>query len=267
VYRVRRGKQFSLQITFHAVDCAVYCGVDSSLDLLHFIWTNYYDRFSIVKYAICVAFLQPYTQPTTITALYLQHYRAQSEGVRDALGCILCTRTARRLLRPIAGCSRPHSQCFCTVCTSNPPSLFNLASNTLFTLVVHIDRFELTAETTYYPYVCAVRSGRVKAFRLVPFSYPNVGIMYKSDHLSLTRIHHNCYMEGEGQSSALWHGAMVRRYTSKRALIRNLVRLRRTFWCAICTKGLFTKRQCGLHPPVPAPAPVQPNEPILHGIV
>jgi hypothetical protein len=122
VYRVKR-KQFSLQITFHAVDTAVYCGLDSSLYLLHFIWTNYYDRFSFVKHAICVAFLHPYTQPTTVTALYLQHYRAQSEGLQVALGYILCTRTARRLLRPVAACSRTHAQCFCTVCPCKPPSL------------------------------------------------------------------------------------------------------------------------------------------------
>jgi hypothetical protein len=127
MYRVTC-KQFSLQITFHAVDTAVYCGVDSSLDL-HFIWTHYYDRFSFVKYAICVAFLDPSTQPTTIAALYLQHPREECEGLRDAVGCILCTRTAQRLLRPIAACSRPHAPCFCSVCTCNPPYLFNLASN------------------------------------------------------------------------------------------------------------------------------------------
>jgi hypothetical protein len=121
IYRVTR-EPLSLQVTFHAVDTAVYCGLDSCLDLLHFIWTHY-DRFSFVKYVMFAAFLDISTDPITATELYLQHHKVESEGLRNAVGCGPYTRSAQRLLRPISVCLRPAAPCFYGFCVCDiPPS-------------------------------------------------------------------------------------------------------------------------------------------------
>jgi hypothetical protein len=165
VYRVVR-EPLSLDVSFHAVYADVSCCMDSTLDLVHFVWSHF-ERFHFVKYAVCLALLDPVTEPSTGTVMCLQHHSAEGEGLRDAAGCRPCARRARRVLQPVASCVRPATPCFYSLCLRDPPTLFNLASETLFAQVVDVHRFRLTANTTHQEYVWAVRSGKVGYARLV----------------------------------------------------------------------------------------------------
>jgi hypothetical protein len=137
------------------------------------------------------------------------------------------------VLQPVAGCVRP-ATCFCSLCLRDPPNLFNLASETLFALVVDVHRFRLTANTTHHEYVCTVRSGKVGYARFVPPTYPNVSVMFMSDHLTRGRVHLECR-----ESRQAWHGAIVRRFATRRDVVRAFLRMRRAFWYAACGRGLF----------------------------
>jgi hypothetical protein len=73
VWRVSRDN-FEIAITFHGIDVEVHCDSKSNLDLIRFTWT-YFERFTFVKYAMCIIRLDPVTDPCEATALYLQHPR------------------------------------------------------------------------------------------------------------------------------------------------------------------------------------------------
>jgi hypothetical protein len=105
VYRVER-EPLSLNVSFQAIDADVPCGMDSTLDFVHLVWSHF-ERFHFVKYDVCFDILDPTTEPNTVTVMCLQHHRPEAEGLRDAAGCRPCARRARRVLQPVAVCLRP----------------------------------------------------------------------------------------------------------------------------------------------------------------
>jgi len=137
-------------------------------------------------------------------------------------------------------CLRPND-CSCTICRRQPHSLLASASNTLFQLVLELDRFALTNETTYGQYVIAVRSRRVPTRRLLPPEVPFIRLRFRCDAIS-RKLHHHCQVNGT------WEVEMKRIFGSEIEAIRSLAVLENLFWCKHCRKGLFFSIVCLQHP-------------------
>jgi hypothetical protein len=140
---------------------------------VQFSWQNY-ELFNFAKY--CMAFVRR-DYPSLPELLCLKYYMAESDGWRDNIHCDLCVARYQNRLRPMTRCLRPND-CSCTIFRRQPPFLLASASNTLFRLVLELDRFALTNETTYGQYVIAVRSRRVPTRRLLPPDIPFVRLRF-----------------------------------------------------------------------------------------
>jgi len=143
-------------------------------------------------------------------------------------------------LGPMTRFLRPND-CSCTICRRQPPFLLASASNTLFRLVLELDRFALTNETTHGQYVIAVRSRRVPTRRLLPPDFPFVCLRFRCDAFS-RKLHHYC------QGNETWEVEMKRTFGSDLEAIRSLAVLKNLFWCRHCRKGLFLSTVCLQHP-------------------
>jgi predicted amidophosphoribosyltransferase len=77
---------------------------------------------------VCVPFDTP-------TVLYLNHYRATSDGWSSVNVCDECMEDFKRILLPFVGNCTSDPSCRCNVCLRQPPSLKNLA---LYSFQSHI---------------------------------------------------------------------------------------------------------------------------------
>ena len=136
-------------------------------------------------------------------------------------------------------CLRPND-CSFTICRRQPPSLIASASNTLFQLVLELDQFVQTSETTYSQYVQAVGSRRVPTQRLLPPYFPVIRLHFRCDVFSY-KLHH-CQRDGT------WVVEMKRTFRSDIETIRYLAVLENLFWSRYYKRGLFFYRICLRHP-------------------
>jgi len=134
---------FKMSFAFYGIDTTDNCDPSSNLDFVQFIWQNY-ERFTFANYSL--TFVRR-DYPSLLELLCLKYYRAESDGWRDTIHCGSCITRLQNRLRPMTGCLPPND-CSCTICIRQPPSLLASASNTLFQLVLELDRFALTNETT-----------------------------------------------------------------------------------------------------------------------
>jgi len=178
--------------------------------------------------------------PSLPELLCLKYYRAKSDGWRDNIHCSLCVTRYQNRLRNMTRCLRPND-CSCTICRRQSPSLLASASNSLFQLVLELDRFVLTNETTYGQYVRAVVSRRVPTRRLLPPDFPFVRLGFRCDVFA-HKLHHHC--QGDGT----WEVEMKRTFGSDIEAIRSLTVLENLFWCRYCKRGLFFSSVCLYHP-------------------
>jgi hypothetical protein len=124
------------------------------------------------------------------------------------------------------------SHCSCSVCVRQPPTLLGAASHVLFILVLDLERFELTADTTYQQYVFAVNSNRVDTLNLLPPEFPLLQLTYfHSDDDSLYRAHYHCPAT---PGNAPWLAHHLRLCETIYEAIRLLVRGRNRYWCSFC---------------------------------
>ena len=120
--------------------------------------------FAVKSYSIvCVPFNTP-------TVLYLQHHRSNSEGWESFVLCNNCVKEILNLLQPMVGNCTSNPSCRYNVCLRQPPSLRNLASNTVFHYTYNLSEFILTDRTLYHQYLYAVESQEVSEDDLVPIT-------------------------------------------------------------------------------------------------
>jgi hypothetical protein len=219
----------------YGLDSSNNCGSSANLDLVRYIWQNF-ERFNFIKYAMVLVRPDP---SFPVRLLCLRYYRAQSDWWRDNVDCIRCLREYQDDLRPMTGCKLP-DDCDCRICTRQPPSLLSLASNTLFNLVLDIDRFVLSNDTTYEQYVHVATSGRVPLHKLIPPEYPVIRIAFRADAFTY-KLHHDC--PGRGS----WVTEMGRYFPCHVEAVRSLIHLPTMFWCRNCAKGLFFSTKCSTH--------------------
>ena len=102
-----------------------------------------------------------------------------------------------------------------------PPSLLASASSTLFQLVLELDQFVLTSETTYSQYVQAVSSRRVPTRRLLPPNFPVIRLRFRCDVSH--KVHGHC------QGNGTWEVEMKRTFRSDIEAIRSLAEIENLF--------------------------------------
>jgi len=134
---------FQVTFVFYGIDTSANCDTSSNLDFVRFIWLNY-ECFNFVKYSMTFVRRDCPSLPELVR---LKYYRAKSNGWRDNVHCGSCVGRYQHTLRHMTRCLRPND-CSCTICRRQPTSLFSSASNALFQLVLELERFALTSETT-----------------------------------------------------------------------------------------------------------------------
>jgi hypothetical protein len=128
-YRIETyDNDYSAHIVIFGVDTTQPCGPTSKVDLVDFIWTNF-EGFSFKKF--CMTTVPPRNYPTEANMLYLQHFRAESDGCNIKSQCITCRREFQDDVRDLASCVAPDAPCICNVCRRQPPSLLASAANVL----------------------------------------------------------------------------------------------------------------------------------------
>jgi hypothetical protein len=80
----------------------------------------------------------------------LKYYRVESGGWRTDTHCRTCiTKFQTKIHQFLPSRCLRTSECRCTVCIRQPPSLLGSASQTLFNIIHDLGRFTLVRETTY----------------------------------------------------------------------------------------------------------------------
>jgi hypothetical protein len=102
------------------------------------------------------------------------------------------------------------------------------ASHVLFTLTLNIERFELTANTTYDAYFFAVRSGRVAFDRLLPPAFPRISTYFIFLADPNLKRHKHC------PSGGRLNCAHETTFDDEAQPIEKLVRDRAAFCCGYC---------------------------------
>jgi hypothetical protein len=230
VYRVSTS-DFNINLIIIGIDTIASCGSLSNVDFVHFIWENF-ERFAFKKYSIT---LVPSTDDDASdpTRSFLKYYRAENEGWKDTAHCGMCLLEYKQAIQPCTNCVRT-SNCSCNICRRQPPSLFALSARVLFNYVFNIERFELTADTTYDQYVYAVRSNRVNSSKLLPPEYPVIRVFFFfSGRLPQRQHHYHC--PGRGS----WKGEYQHKFESPEEAISYLVDLKDMLWCDFCENPLF----------------------------
>ena len=143
-------------------------------------------------------------------------------------------------IAPSPQCRAPHEACSCVICLRQPPSLRLWTLHTIRTLIFDMERFELTALTTYDEYVYAVRSGEASVSQIGPPEYPEIRVWYQHDFLadSIARFHKHC--PGAGP----WGTFTCSEFTTSAEAIETLIIHRQHFWCTFCNRGLFFPNFC-----------------------
>jgi len=227
-YDISYGSEFKMSFAFCGVDTTQNCNPSSNLDFVNFIWQNY-ERFTFAKY--CLTFVRrDYLAPPELVCL--KHYRAESEGWRYDIHCPACVTRTQNILRPATRCQRPND-CSCSICRRQPPSLLASASHTLFHMVLELDRFALTIETTYDQYIMALRSRRLSVQQLLHPNIPHIRLRFRCSSFS-KKFHSHC-----PGPKIWWDVKMKRTLRSEAEAIRSLVLLKDLFWCNHCRRGLF----------------------------
>ena len=229
-------EDFRMTFVFYGIDTTANCDTSSNLDFVRFIWLNY-ESFNFVKYSMTFV-CRDY--PSLPELLCLKYYRALSDGWTDNVHCGSCVTRYQNRLGHMTRCLRPND-CSCTICRRHPPSLLASASNTLFQLVLELDQFVLTSETTYSQYVQAVSSRRVPTQRLFPPNFPVIRLRFRCDVFS-HKLHHHCQGNGTGEVEMKWT------FRSNIETIRYLAVLENLFWFRYCKRGLFYYPICLRHP-------------------
>jgi hypothetical protein len=234
-YLVTTGGFCMLFIIF-GIDTSSHCRPRSNVGFVHFLWQNF-ERVSFKKYAMT---LLPPEDTSKPRLRCLKYYTAEKDGWKYSANCHSCILEYRDTLRPISDFHQP-AVCYCTISRQQPPSLPALAANVVFKNVFNIERFELTAETTYHQYVCAVNLNRVSFWKLLPPEYPSIQIWFRF-HRFQHKLHHDC--PGRG----FWHGLLVYAFESNAEAISAIVNQKEWFWCQHCDKPLFFYNSCLEHP-------------------
>jgi len=229
-----------MTIAIVRIETTGYCDPTSNLYFVHFIWSNY-ERFTFAKY--CLNFI-PREEPDLPKLACPTQYRAESEGWRNDIHCPACVTSYKTNLRRFINSLRPDTlNCPCFICVRQPSSLLASASHTLFLMVLQLNRFTLTHETTYEQYYMALRSRRVPLPQLLPPDYPRITLQFRCRNFNY-KTHPHC-----SRSSVYWDVKMKRTVLSDIDAIQSLIILKEPFWCAHCRRGLFFPTVCP-HPEV-----------------
>jgi hypothetical protein len=120
--------------------------------------------------------------------------------------------------------------------------LADSARHVLFNFTLHVEKFELTPETTYEQYVYAARCLKLEPMtKFLPPEAPVVRIWYLHNVNSPLRFHRDC--PGDG----LWGTQTERVYAYDEELIEDLLTHKQHFWCHHCSRGLFFPNTCSIH--------------------
>ena len=134
----------------------------------------------------------PREEPDLPKLACLTHYRAESGGWRNDIHCPACVASYQTNLRRFTHCLHPDTlNCPCLVCVRQPPPLLTSASHTLFLMVLQLNRFTLTHETTYEQYYMALRSRRVPPQQLLPPDYPHITLRFQCKNF-MHKTHPHC---------------------------------------------------------------------------
>ena len=163
--------------------------------------------------------------------MYLTHYRAESEGWKSEAQFYSCRHDYRDIVRPYTFACQGPADCSCDTCIRQPPFLLASATRIIFKYVFQIERFQLTAYTTYDQYVYAVKSKRVSTRKLLPPEYPVFRVKFYFDH-PYRKLHCRCTSEGS------WYGKYRTVFKSDTKAVKALVEHRKQFWCDFCSKPL-----------------------------
>ena len=252
LYRVTYGDIFDLHISFYGVD-SDECDPDSNLDLVYFTW-QHFERFAFHKVALvllpaCDILISD--DPVTymqrrighlppLTMHFLHYHRILSDGWLDPYNCDDCVVEYRESIPDLVPCHAPDEACSCNICLRQPPSLRLSALHAINTLIYDLERFELSALTTYDEYVYVVRSGEASNSQILPPEYPEIRVWYHHDFLadSPARFHRHC--SGAGP----WATFTCSTFPSHDEAIAKLIDYRTHFWCAFCNRGLYFPNQC-----------------------
>jgi hypothetical protein len=122
-----------------------------------------------------------------------------------------------------------------------PPSL-RLSALHMVCQIYNVERFVLSANTTYEEYRFAVTSNRVRAGNLLPSEYPLVRIWFRCDSARFeSKFHEEC--SGAG---SWWGSCMSHIFPSRIAAIEVLLNDKELLWCQHCGRGLFFPNCCTL---------------------
>jgi hypothetical protein len=102
VYIVSRD-EVDLLFFFFGIDTSQPCGPRSNLDFVHSFW-RHHERVSLNKYALTLFCPTPDSRPIM---LFLNYYRATSDGWRDTANCDTCVRLHQQV-RPYSLCNLPN---------------------------------------------------------------------------------------------------------------------------------------------------------------
>jgi len=162
-----------------------------------------------------------------------------SDGWTDIDGCLSCVESYQRTIRHNNSCNRTDN-CYCNICTRQPPSLRVSALHILFKCVIDLERFELTCHITYRQYKYAVQPGRVDDLRLLPPEFPFIRVVFRY-HTLEHKFHHHCPGKGE------WNTRMETSFVDIKTAVTCLANDERHYWCKHCERGLFFPIMCS-HP-------------------
>jgi len=202
---------------------------------VHFIWTIY-ERLTFGKY--CLTFI-PRDESDLPRLVCLKNHRAECLGWRNDIHCPACVTSFQINLRRLANCQRPNTHnCPSSICVRQPPSLLASASHTLFLMVLELNRFTLTYETTYEQYYMALSSRRVPARQMLPPNFSHISLRFPCKSFKYKTYRH-C-----PRPDVYWDVKMKRTFRSAFDAIQSLILLKELFWCANCRRGLFFPIVC-----------------------
>jgi len=115
------------------------------------------------------------------------------------------------------------------VCLCQHPTLKSLASHSVFDVLYNLERFVLSATTTYEHYKFAVNSKKVSHDRLLPDTFPEIdgGYIFRPQ-FPKGRMHRACctfLKEEEGT----WFASLKEEFDSKERAVYSIVE-HKEFW-------------------------------------
>jgi len=223
-------------VTVYGIDTTEHCGPLSNIDFVHFVWKHFF-RFSYKKRALA---LSPRGTAKLPKLMFLKYYRAESDAWKDTVNCDDCVERHKAVVEPFHSCDLS-TDCACKICVRQPPTLADSARHVLFNYTLNMDSFKLTIEKTYSEYVSAVHSNRVPQDSLLPPETPTIRLWFQYEVNSPHKHHYDC--PGAGS----WDSNSVKTYSSKDAIIEDLISLKDHFWCHHCERGLFFPNSCLQH--------------------